>query len=82
MTEALSLDDVLVIIGDIQIRTGWSDDSDAFMPPSSAPRYVSRTGATGQKAYFRNPEYRGGQITLKLLPNADAVFSIATRPRS
>ena len=47
---------------------GWSDDADALMMPDSFELFTERVGPDAT-AYFRTAN-RGGEVTLKLLPNS------------
>ena len=72
MADALSLQDVDVVIDGIAI-TGWSDDADCLMQPQADAVVNMRKGALGDVFYTSNPDARGGELVIKLIPTSPSV---------
>ena len=66
----LSLAHTTVEIGGMEV-TGWSEDSDALMMPMDADFFNVKMGANGDILAINNGS-RGGEVTIKLLPNSAA----------
>lgn len=65
MTIPYAMRNCRVVLGGIPIE-GFSEDSDAFMPPAELEAYTVKVGADGRKLWVENAE-RGGELVIKLM---------------
>lgn len=67
MSNVISLESCSFILNGLTV-SGWSDDTDAFMPPA-IEGLSEKVGADG-KMVVTSSGNKGGPLTIKLLPNS------------